>query len=58
MRHPAGETVLVMTSWAVRPAERSGLRKAAGATARKIAVLMLTLLSSGTDYQWTKEVAA
>lgn len=51
MRHPAGETVLVMTSWAVRLAERSGLRKAAGATARKIAVLMLTLLSSWTDYQ-------
>ena len=47
-----------LKSWAVRLAGRRGFRKAAVATARKIAVLMLTLWKSGADYQWTKEAAA
>lgn len=45
-----------LKSWAVRLAGRRGFRKAAVATARKIAVLMLTLWKNETDYQWTKEV--
>ncbi|MFK7792944.1 MAG: IS110 family transposase [Devosiaceae bacterium] len=44
-----------LKSWAVRLAGRRGFRKAAVATARKIAVLMLTLWKNGTDYQWTRE---
>lgn len=47
-----------LKSWAVRLAGRRGFRKAAVATARKIAVLMLTLWKNETDYQWTKEAAA
>lgn len=47
-----------LKSWAVRLAGRRGFRKAAVATARKIAVLMLTLWKSETEYQWTKEATA
>lgn len=47
-----------LKSWAVRLEGRRGFRKAAVATARKIAILMLTLWKSETDYQWTKEAAA
>lgn len=47
-----------LKSWAVRLAGRRGFRKAAVATARKIAVLMLTVWKNGTDFQWTKEAAA
>jgi transposase len=47
-----------LKSWAVRLAGRRGFRKAAVATARKIAVLMLTLWKTETDYRWTKEAAA
>lgn len=47
-----------LKSRAVRLAGRRGFRKAAVATARKIAVLMLTLWKNGTDYQWTKEATA
>ena len=47
-----------LKSWAVRLAGRRGFRKAAVATARKIAVLMLTLWKNGTDYQWTNEATA
>lgn len=47
-----------LKSWAVRLAGRRGFRKAAVATARKIAVLMLTLWKNEADYQWTKEATA
>jgi transposase len=47
-----------LKSWAVRLAGRRGFRKAAVATARKIAVLMLTVWKSGADYQWMKEATA
>lgn len=47
-----------LKSWAVRLAGRRGFRKAAVATARKIAVLMLTIWRSGADYRWTKEATA
>lgn len=47
-----------LKSWAFRLAGRRGFRKAAVATARKIAVLMLTLWKRDTNYQWTKEATA
>lgn len=47
-----------LKSWAMRLAGRRGFRKAAVATARKIAVLMLALWKNETDYQWTKEATA
>lgn len=46
-----------LKSWAVRLAGRKGFRKAAVATSRKIAVLLLTLWRDGTEFQWTKEAA-
>ena len=47
-----------LKSWAVRLAGRRGFRKAAVATARKIAVLMLTLWKSEASYQWTQVATA
>lgn len=47
-----------LKSWAVRLAGRKGFRKAAVATARKIAVLMLTIWKDGTEFEWTQETAA
>jgi transposase len=47
-----------LKSWAVRLAGRKGFKKAAVATARKIAVLMLTLWKNGTEFKWTKETGA
>ena len=47
-----------LKSWAVRLAGRRGFKKAAVAAARKIAVLMLTLWKTGTEFQWTKEAKA
>lgn len=44
-----------LKSWAIRLAGRKGFRKAAIATARKIAVLMLTLWKTETDFQWATE---
>ena len=46
-----------LKSWAVRLAGRKGFKKAAVATARKIAVVLLTSGKDGTEYQWTKEAA-
>lgn len=47
-----------LKSWAIRLAARRGFQKAAVAAARKIAVLMLTLWKTETDYRWTKEALA
>ena len=46
-----------LKSWAVCLAGRKGFRKAGVATARKIAVLLLTLWKSGTEFRWTKGAA-
>ena len=46
-----------LKSWAVRLAARRGFKKAAVATARKLAVLMLTLWKTGEEFHWTKEAA-
>lgn len=47
-----------LKSWAIRLAGRKGFRKAAIATARKIAVLMLTLWKNGTDFMPKTEASA
>ncbi|MEA3268240.1 MAG: IS110 family transposase [Pseudomonadota bacterium] len=44
-----------LKAWAVRLAARKGFKKAAVATARKIAVVMLCLWRDGTTFAWTKE---
>jgi hypothetical protein len=47
-----------LKSWAIQLAGRRGFRGVAVATARKIAVLMLTLWKTETNYQWTEEATA
>lgn len=47
-----------LKSWAVRLAGRRGFAKAAVATARKLAVLMLTLWKNETEYKWKEEAVA
>jgi transposase len=44
-----------LKSWAVRLAARKGFKKAAVATARKIAVVMLRLWRDRTYFAWTRE---
>jgi transposase len=46
-----------LKSWAIRLAARRGFKKAAVATARKLAVLMLTLWKTGEEFHGTKEAA-
>jgi len=43
--------------WAVRLVGRKGFKKAAVATARKLAVLMLTIWKDGTEFEWKKEAS-
>ena len=47
-----------LKSWAVRLAGRRGFAKAAVVTARKLAVLMLTLWKNETEFKWKKEAIA
>lgn len=47
-----------LKSWAVRLAGRRGFAKAAVATARKLAVLMLTLWKTESEFKWKKEAMA
>ena len=46
-----------LKSWAVRLAGRRGFKKAAVATARKIAVLMLAMWKNETEFRWKGEAA-
>jgi len=47
-----------LKSWAVRLAGCKGFKKAAVATARKLAVILLTIWEDGTEFQWTTEAKA
>ena len=47
-----------LKSWAVRLVGRKGFKKAAVATARKLAVLMLTIWKDGNEFEWKKEAFA
>ena len=46
-----------LKSWAVRLSGRKGFKKAAVATARKIAVILHAIWRDGTEFTWTKETA-
>lgn len=46
-----------LRSWAVRLSARKGFKKAAVATARKLAVVMHRIWCDGTVFQWKKEAA-
>ena len=47
-----------LKSWAVRLAERVGFKKAAVATARKLAVVLHAVWQKKTDFQWSTVSAA
>jgi transposase len=42
-------------SWAIRLSARKGIKKAAVATARKLAVILHAIWRDGTEFTWTKE---
>jgi transposase len=44
-----------LKSWAIRLSGRKGFKKAAVATARKIAVILHAIWRDGTEFNWTKE---
>jgi transposase len=46
-----------LKSWAVRLSGRKGFKKAAVATARKIAVVLHAIWRDGSEFNWTKEPA-
>jgi transposase len=43
--------------WGLGIAKRRGLRRAAVAVARKLAVLMRRIWADGTEYRWQREAA-
>jgi amidohydrolase len=45
-------------AWGVRFAKRNGLRKAKVAVARKLAVILHRMWIDGTEFNWSKEIAA
>ena len=47
----------VLKAWGVRLAKRIGIKKAKGAVARKLAVVLHCIWVDGTDFQWGKEKA-
>ena len=47
-----------LRAWAVRLSERKGIKHAAVAAARKLAVIMLRIWRDGTTFRQTKEVEA
>ena len=55
---PRVKIFATLKSWAARVAARRGFARAAVATARKLAVLMLTLWKNETAFTWTKEANA
>lgn len=46
-----------LKAWAIRLSARKGFKKAAVATARKIAVILHAIWRDGTEFSWTKEPA-
>ena len=47
-----------MKAWGVRLAKRNGLRKAKVTVARKLAVILHRMWIDGTEFNWSKEIAA
>ena len=45
-------------AWGIRLAKRNGLRKAKVAVARKLAVILHRMWIDGTEFNWSKEIAA
>ena len=55
--HPGAPVLDPLKSWAVRLCARKGFKKAAVATARKLAVILHAIWKDGTEFEWKKEAA-
>ena len=65
MLYEAAQTMLVVSTmwswlkaWAMKIAKNRGMKKAIVALARRLAVIMHRIWIDGTEFRWTKEVAA
>jgi len=65
MLYEAAQTMLVVSTkwswlkaWAMKIAKSRGMKKAIVALARRLAVIMHRIWIDGTEFRWTKEVAA
>src|SRR5256884_5198296 len=65
MLYEAAQSMLVrstkwswLKAWAMKIATRRGMKKAIVALARRLAVIMHRIWVDGTDFRWTREVAA
>ena len=65
MLYEAAQSMLVrstrwswLKAWAMQIAKRRGMKKAIVALARRLAVIMHRLWIDGTEFRWTREVAA
>ncbi len=65
MLYEAAQSMLVrstrwswLKAWAMKIARRRGMKKAIVALARRLAVIMRRIWVDGTEFRWTKEVAA
>ena len=65
MLYEAAQIVLVrstkwswLKAWAMKIARRRGMKKAIVALARRLAVIMHRIWVDGTEFRWTREVAA
>jgi transposase len=47
-----------LKAWAMKIARHRGMKKAIVALARRLAVIMHRIWVEGTDFRWTREVAA
>jgi transposase len=60
MLYEAAQIMLVRSirAWAMKIARHRGMKKAIVALARRLAVIMHRIWVDGTDFRWTREVAA
>ena len=65
MLYEAAQSMLVrsakwswLKTWAMKIAKRRGIKKAIVALARRLAVVMHRIWVDGTEFRWTREVAA
>jgi hypothetical protein len=47
-----------LKAWAMKIAQRRGMKKGIVALARRLAVIMHRIWVDGTEFRWTREVAA
>ena len=65
MLYEAAQSMLVrsakwswLKAWAMKIAKRRGMKKVIVALARRLAVIMHRMWVDGTEFRWTREVAA